>query len=249
MAVVEYRTGSLHMTAERPIRIFLNDVAVAVSQGSPYELQELAIGYLLSEGIILNRDCLRDAVVSDDGSQVHVYSAESIDGPYSPLCRVTSSGCAQSAVLKDILYDKEAKVVSSAVQFSADDLLVQMDELCHSSPHRNGGECVHGCGLGMQDGSSLMIIREDIGRHNAMDKLIGQAWLDNVSICDKAMFITGRISVEMVLKAYRAGCPVLVSRKSATDEAACRAEKLGITLVSHCHDGALQVLSCFDRIV
>lgn len=62
------------------------------------------------------------------------------------------------------------------------------------------------------------------------------------------MFITGRISCQMALKAHRAGCPVLVSRKSATDEAARRAEELGVTLVSHCRDGRLRVLSCPDRI-
>ena len=69
-----------------------------------------------------------------------------------------------------------------------------------------------------------------------------------VAVGDKALFITGRISCEMALKAHRAGCPVLVSRKSATDEAARRAEELGVTLVSHCRDGRLRVLSCPDRI-
>ena len=64
---------------------------------------------------------------------------------------------------------------------------------------------------------------------DAMDKLVGQAWLDRVDVRDKALFITGRISCEMALKAHRAGCPVLVSRKSATDEAARRAEELGVT--------------------
>ena len=81
-----------------------------------------------------------------------------------------------------------------------------------------------------------------------MDKAVGQAWLERLPLHDKALFVTGRISCEMALKAHRAGCPVLVSRKSATDEAVSRAEALGVTLVSHCRDGFLRVLSHPDRI-
>ncbi|MSA96405.1 sulfurtransferase FdhD, partial [Gordonibacter urolithinfaciens] len=161
---------------------------------------------------------------------------------------VTSAGCARSALLADGGGVPSPRRLETAARFDADALLAQMDELCERSPRRNTGECVHGCGLGDGRTGGLLLVREDIGRHNAMDKLIGQAWLDRVPLDDKALFITGRISCEMALKAHRAGCPVLVSRKSATDEAARRAEELGVTLVSHCRDGRLRVLSCPDRI-
>ena len=81
-----------------------------------------------------------------------------------------------------------------------------------------------------------------------MDKLVGQAWLDRVDVRDKALFITGRISCGWRSRPYRAGCPVLVSRKSATDEAVRRAEELGVTPASHCRGGRIRVLSRSERV-
>lgn len=248
MAIVEYAAPVPRETAERPIRIYLNDAPVAVSQGSPYGLHELAVGYLLSEGLLSDRDRLVEVTADPEKAEVYVASGERAADGYVPLHRVTSSGCAQSALMRGGACVPDAARLSTTVRFDADALLSCMDELCERSPRRNTGECVHGCGLGVPGEDRLLLVREDIGRHNAMDKLIGQAWLDRVDVRDKALFITGRISAEMALKAYRGGCPVLVSRKSATDEAVRRAASLGVTLVSHCRDGRLRVLSCPERI-
>lgn len=247
MARVEFCAPAPAETAERPIRIFLNDVPVAVSQGSPYGMAELAVGYLLSEGLIADRESLVHVAADSERAEVRVASGERAEAGYVPLHRVTSAGCAQSALLSAARVGEPARLETDAV-FDADELLACMEELCERSPRRNTGECVHGCGLGAPGEGSLLLVREDIGRHNAMDKLIGQAWLDRVDVRDKALFITGRASCEMALKAHRAGCPVLVSRKSATDEAARRAAALGVTLVSHCREGAMRVLSCPGRV-
>ena len=220
---------------------------MAVSQGSPFGLSELAVGYLLSEGLIADRDSLVEVVEVPEEAAVYVASGERAEEGYVPLHRVTSAGCAQSALLRDARAG-EPRALETAARFDADDLLACMEELCERSPRRNTGACVHGCGLGAAGSDELLLVREDIGRHNAMDKLVGQAWLDRVDVRDKALFITGRISCEMALKAYRAGCPVLVSRKSATDEAVRRAEELGVTLASHCRGGRIRVLSRSERV-
>ena len=248
MAIVEYPVPTRSESAERPIRIYLNDVPVAVSQGSPFGLSELAVGYLLSEGLIGDRECFVEATAVPEEAAVYVSSGECAAEGYVPLHRVTSAGCASSALLRDARRVQQPVALETAAHFDADDVLACMEELCERSPRRNTGECVHGCGLGAAGEGALLLVREDIGRHNAMDKLVGQAWLDRVDVRDKALFITGRISCEMALKAYRAGCPVLASRKSATDEAVARAEALGVTLVSHCRDGRIRVLSCPERV-
>ena len=95
MAIVERPEPAKRESAERPIRIFLNEVPVAVSQGSPFGLSELAVGYLLSEGLIADRDSLVEVVEVPEEAAVYVASGERAEEGYVPLHRVTSAGCAQ----------------------------------------------------------------------------------------------------------------------------------------------------------
>ncbi|NTU90056.1 MAG: formate dehydrogenase accessory sulfurtransferase FdhD [Actinobacteria bacterium] len=246
MAVaVERKVFEAGLSKERSIHIFLNNVPVAISQGTPSNVSELAVGYLLSEGLLSNRSEFKTVVASPDGTSVHVESNESIAHGYTVKERVTSSGCAKSALLCD--KGEGLNKVSAEKRFLSDDLLAMMEELCTKSPKRNTGECVHGCGIG-NDGR-LACVREDIGRHNAMDKLLGQAWLDCLSCGDMALFTTGRISYEMALKAAQAGVGVFVSRKGVTDTAAELANSIGLTLVSYCRDNSMMVLTHHQRVI
>lgn len=234
------------VSREKPIKIFLNSKPMAVSQGTPENLPELAVGFLLAEGLISDRQKLRHVETDFEKTYVNVLSDERCDKGDRVLYRVSSSGCSQAALLNDL----EVKPVVEGRYpciFKADDLLRMMEQLCRMSPRRNDGECVHGCGIGNQ--GELVCVREDVGRHNAMDKLIGQAWLDCVVMHDMAMLTTGRISYEMTLKAVQSGVSVLVSHKSVTDSAVEAAIDLGITLVGKCRDNSLQVLSHHHRIV
>lgn len=243
--VVEKKYFSKEQSQERPIKIYLNDQPMAISQGSPADLAELAVGFLLSEGLISDRNKFKDVVADFQKASVNVLSEENADANHPVMKRVTSSGCAQAAFLngmKPAVFEHDKNLT-----FKADHLLTMMEQLCDASPRRNNGECVHGCGVGKE--GDLVCIREDIGRHNAMDKLIGQAWLDRLDMRDMALFTTGRISHEMALKASQAGVSVIVSHKSVTDAAIEVADGLGITLVGKCRDGSMQVMSHHERII
>ena len=242
--VIEKKHYKKEQSSERSIKIFLNDQPMAVSQGTPENLSELAIGFLLSEGLISDRKKFQSVSADTENALVKVFSEEVVHEARRVMHRVTSSGCAQSALLTKP--EARPEKVTSWLTFQADDLLAMMEQLLFMSPRRNNGECVHGCGIGK--GGELACVREDIGRHNAMDKLIGQAWLDCLPIKEMALFTTGRISYEMALKASQSGVSVIVSHKSVTDSAIEIAEELGVTLVGKCRDNSMQVLCHHDRI-
>ncbi|MCL1797345.1 MAG: formate dehydrogenase accessory sulfurtransferase FdhD [Eggerthellaceae bacterium] len=247
MAVlIERKHHVKESSRERAIQILFNNKPLAISQGTPENLSELAVGFLLAEGLISDRQKLRTIDANVEAAWVNVVSDEDCADDRPLLHRVTSSGCVEAALLKKT---PSAPFISadSTLTFAADDLLAMMEQLCAVSPKRNGGECVHGCGIG--NNGKLVCVREDVGRHNAMDKLIGQAWLDGIVMQDMALFTTGRISYEMALKAAHSGVSVMVSHKSATDSAIELAESLNLTLVGKCRDNAMQVLSHHRRIL
>lgn len=232
---------------EHAIRIYCNNALVAVTQGTPDNLDELAVGYLLSEGYALTKDDvvalesnLTDKCVAITLNQSlqpdlefrHRTSAASIVVPFDAASCVSNAGDG----------------VLDSVRFNAEDIAKLMQELLVASPKRNKGECVHGAGVGALDKQKLLVVREDIGRHNALDKVSGWAWINDVSLADKALFITGRISAEMVIKAYRSGARVLVSHKSPTEEALWRAQEMGVTLVARCRKESMQVFTHAYRI-
>ena len=128
MAVIEYRAAAPRTTAERPIRIFLNDAPVAVSQGSPYDLAELAVGYLLSEGLIADRERFVEVTADPEAAAVYVASGERAAEGYVPLHRVTSAGCARSALLAAGDGVPAPARLRTEARFDADALLAQMDE-------------------------------------------------------------------------------------------------------------------------
>ena len=155
-------------------------------------------------------------------------------------CRVTSAGCARSALLRGRAARGRAPRVGGRRRASAaGDLLACMEELCERSRAATPARACTAAGWARRARTSCCwCAKGHPGRHNAMDKLVGQAWLDRVDVRDKRCS-RGASAARWPLKAYRAGCPVLVSHWSATDEAVRRAEELGVTLASHCRDGRI----------
>ncbi len=229
---------------ETSMRILLNDELVAVSQSTPRNIEEMAVGFLLSEKLISERSLLRNIAFNEDLLEVCVYTQEAFSFRDASFKSLTSSGSKNTSLIPDLV-DLPAKIISDAT-FEASDLLSMMDELCTTAPLRKAGQSTHACGIGNK---RLLCLREDIGRHNALDKTIGQAWLDNIRLSEMTVCVTGRISYEMALKTIRAGVSTMVSRKGVTDSAIDLANMLGLTIVAFCRDDSMDIYTYPERVL
>lgn len=236
---------------EATLRVYLNGRLVGASQGTPEDLADFGAGYLLSEGWISDRDRLGPIEVDGIARAVRLSTTEAIPEELVLRWRTSSASLAATLPLNasSVLRPANTSAKDDPVRFDANDIAAQMKRLEEASPKRGSGECVHCCGAGAQRSQELLFVREDLGRHNAMDKLIGHAWLEEMPLDNCALFITGRISAEMAFKALRAKAPVLVSLKSATSEAVDLANREGLTIISHCRDDSMLIHSHPERII
>lgn len=236
---------------EVTLRVFLNGQLAGASQGTPTDLEDFGIGYLLSEGLICDRDCLVSVEADDATGVVCVATTETVPEDFTRRWRTSSASLTVPENDQDMrsVHISNLRATLDSPMFKAEDLAAQMSAMEAVSPKHVTGENAHCCALGLPASTTIILMRADLGRHNAMDKLIGHAWREGLPLSECALFITGRISAEMAYKAIRAGIPVLVSLKSATTEAVTLAEREGLTLISHCHNDSLQINAHPTRIL
>jgi FdhD protein len=234
------------MPSERPITIHLNDIEVATTQATPRDLEELAVGFLVAEGFLTDREKL--GTVDSDAKRglVWVTSGEEVPDDLASRTRYITSGCGKGVTFASLGHTRGLDPVRSGVVLAASDLYALVGSMARAaSAYRDTGG-THACGLAV-DGE-LVLVREDVGRHNAVDKLLGRAWLDRIPLQDAVLISTGRISYEMAVKAAKAKVPVVVSRSAVTDLAAEVANSLDITLAGYARGGHLAVYTHPERI-
>ncbi len=235
------------MPSERPVTIHLNDVEVATTQATPRDLEELAVGFLVSEGLLTNRDALRGVDSDVKRGLVWVTSSEEVPSDLSSRTRYITSGCGQGITFASLGHTRGLDPVRSDLTLTSSAVYALVGEMARAAGAYRDTGGMHACGLA-RDGV-LQFVREDVGRHNAVDKLLGRAWLDGVPTTDAVLISTGRISYEMAVKAAKARVPIVVSRSAVTDLAAEVANSLDITLAGYARGGHLAVYTHPERII
>jgi FdhD protein len=230
---------------EEPLEIRVDGEALAVTMRTPGHDDELALGFLVGEGLIA-RDAPRTAgPPADLASNVVEVHGPLLHAPATRRFYATSScGVCGKGALEEIAVLAEPLPDGSVVDRA---LLARLpDRLSQPGFERTGG--LHATGLFSADGE-LVTVREDVGRHNAMDKVIGRALLDGgLPLHDGILCVSGRLSFELVQKAVVAGAPILVGVGAPTSLAVQAATDRGLTLVGFARGGRANVYAHAGRV-
>ena len=227
------------VAVEEPLEIRIEGRSVAVTMRTPGHDEELALGFCLSEG-------LRPAAArSPDDLAANVVEVDAPGFDPDRLARsfYTSSSCGVcgKGALEAVAVDSQR--VESDLRVSLEAVIVMTERLREAQAAFAVTGGLHATGLFSVD-SELLCVREDVGRHNAMDKVVGWAFReDRVSLGDVVLCVSGRLSFELVQKAAVAGCPVLVAVGAPSSLAVELAQDRGVTLCGFARDGRVNVYS------
>lgn len=231
---------------ESSIDICLCGTRLVTLQASPNQLVELAVGFLLSEGLIETSSEFETASVDAGNKEVRVEAKDRKKVLSRLLDRgdvIRTSGCSRGTSFGG--YDTIQKV-ESELSVSSGKIKSMTKKMLKAADLHNTCGGVHCSAL--VRGSRVITLSEDIGRHNTIDKIVGQCFLTGVDTSDTFLLTTGRISSEMVAKCARSGIPVVVSMTSPTDLAIQIADKLGVTVVGYVRASRMTVYTHGERI-
>lgn len=248
LEVIEVATRRARtMPSERPVTIHLNDVEIATVQATPREFEELAVGFLLAEGLLSDRAAFQGVEADAKRGLVWVTSTEQVPADLAERTRYLTSGCGKGMTFASVGHARGLAPVDSAMTVTAEEIYSLVRELSDSATMYRDTGGMHAAGIGKK--GSLLVAREDVGRHNAIDKVLGRAWLDDIATTDAVLVATGRLSYEMAMKAAKARVPVAASRSAVTDLAADLADSLNIAVIGYVRGGKLTVYTHPERVL
>jgi FdhD protein len=231
---------SVYVPTEMQLAIYVNQRELVTILCTPTKLNCLVIGFLYAEGIILSLgDVASMRVCEDDALADVMLSNPEYELP--TLKRTLTSGCGGGATFKT-----QGQRVDSDLVVTPREVLSLMKQLIEQMKLYRLSGGVHASAL--SDTKNLIVVAEDIGRHNTFYKIQGECLLRGISIRDRLLLSTGRVSSEMLLKAAGMQVPVVVSRTSPTGRGISLARELGIALVGYARGSRLSVYSHPERL-
>lgn len=242
----EFRKWASHdaeTIVETPVSLTVNGEVWLTFMCTPVNLEAMSVGFLYNEGILEGMDEVEDVRVCEHGDNVDIWLNRSVEQPQSWR---RTSGCTGGVTAVDALarvdvsFDGDRPKVPPEAIGRLVEMLFESQELYRET----GG--VHTSAL--SDGEKIVLVAEDIGRHNTLDKIAGLCLLNNTWPETRILITTGRISSEMLQKAARLSAPILISRTSPSSLSIEMAERYGITLIGYARTRRFNVYSNSQRV-
>lgn len=228
---------------ERLVSIFVNGQELATIMTTPRQQDALALGFLANEGVIASSDDVRMVQICPSGGCVDIWLTRSDFEP--PRRMILTSGCGGGVTFDDLSATSEPLV--SNRQVTSDDLWTMMHALNQAAELYSQSGGVHTSTL--NETSDPLIVAEDVGRHNTLDKLRGLALQQGITTRDRIILSSGRISSEMINKARRMEVPIVASRTSPTSMSVALAQSWNITLVGYLRRNSMNIYTHPERVI
>ena len=235
------------VVTEKPLTVFLNGQEIVTLMTIGDEPELLAVGFLLNQNMLRLGDKISGIEYEDDLAVVVVRTDRETDFEQVLKKKTITSGCAQGTVFGDLM-EKLSSISLSSSDKLRTSWLYELSKKINNTPslYLEAG-AIHGCVLCKQN--HPLIYMEDVGRHNAIDKIAGYMFLNNIEPIDKIFYTTGRLTSEMVIKTVQMRIPILVSRSGFTAWGVELAQEAGLTLVGRAKGRRFIVLSGAERII
>ena len=232
---------------EFPLTIILDNQELVTLLCSPANLRYLAVGFLFSEGLLKNKDEIKKIKVDEWLGTAHIEAEgdKKIDDGFFTK-RLIASACGGAATFYSAA-DAATPAVDSTVKISPDEVFALANEFQHGSELYLATHGVHSAAL--VDKVKILIFSEDIGRHNAIDKIFGKCLLEDIPTEDRVIISSGRVSSEILHKVAKRGIPIVISISVPTSLGLKTADKLGITLIGSVKGKKMNVYTHPQRVV
>lgn len=237
----------LPVVKEIPLTIYLNkqEIVTAMTLGDMPDL--LAVGYLLNQNMLKKNDVISEVTYDEDLQVVIVRTKRKTNYEKKLEKKIRTSGCAVGTVYGDIMNDFSSINLSKTTKIKTS-WIYSISKKVNNRPslYLKAG-ALHGCVLCKKN--SPLIYVEDVGRHNAIDKIAGWLFLNKEDASDKIFYTTGRLTSEMIIKTVQMGIPILISRSGFTESGVTLAKQAGLTLIGRAKGKRMIIANGIERVV
>jgi FdhD protein len=243
--------GTRAIPEETALALTYNGGSYAVMMGTPQNLDDFAIGFSLSEGVVQSPEEISSLEIVDleDGIELRMWLAEEKATHLSERRRHIAgpTGCGLCGIDSITEAVRPAAIVAKGCSFSPREIMTAISGISPLQPINIETRAVHAAAF-WTPAAGIVALREDVGRHNALDKLAGALAQARVSASEGMVLLTSRVSVEMVQKTAAIGAPVMVAVSAPTALAVSMAEAAGITLVAVARADGFEIFTHPDRV-